>query len=344
MQEQYQNWLNAIERSELTGYKKQKYSGIVFALSQTGAPVILNARHFALLVGIDYSVLKRMFYDRDKFYRTFSIKKRNGGERIIEAPYPSLKLVQRWILDCILTPTAILHPMSVGFIRGKTIVDNARPHIGNEVLLKMDIKDFFPSIPQTKVEDHFSTLGYDGNLSSILAYLCCKNNRLPQGAPTSPILSNVLNRGMDFRLSEIAYQENLCYTRYADDLSFSGNRVPIPFIEKVTQIVGTSKLRINKEKTRRSGKQSRKIITGISISSGRITIPRIVKREIRQKVYYILKYGLFNHLNHINSRDLLAGYRLLGLLAYWHSVEPDNMYVQRATIQIKRILKEHQDD
>ena len=132
MQEQYQNWLNAIEQSEMPEYKKQAYSGTVLALSKTGAPAILNPQHLALLIGIDHGMLKRMYYARDKFYRTYTIRKRSGGERLIEAPYPSLKMVQRWILDNILTPTAVIHPSSVGFARGKTIVDNARPHLGGK--------------------------------------------------------------------------------------------------------------------------------------------------------------------------------------------------------------------
>lgn len=338
MQEQYQNWLNAIEQSEMPEYKKQVYSGTVLALSETGAPVIFNPQHLALLIGIDHGMLKRMYYARDKFYRTYTIKKRSGGERLIEAPYPSLKMVQRWILDNILMPTAIIHPSSVGFTRGKTIVNNAIPHLGADVLLKMDIKDFFPSITEESVVQYFGALGYDTSLSRTLAYLCCKDGRLPQGAPTSPLLSNAIYRKMDMDLARLAYQEDLRYTRYADDLTFSGSRIPIPMIRSITSTVKSYNLRVNQEKTRRSGKASRKIITGVSISSGSITIPRERKRGIRQRVHYILTYGLYNHLKHIQSRDLLAGYRLLGELAYWHSVEPENQYVIEKMETLKHLL------
>lgn len=280
-----------------------------------------------------------MFYSRDKFYRSYTIKKRNGGERLIEAPYPSLKMVQRWILDIILAPSAVYHPSVVGFRQGKTILDNATPHLGHDVLLKMDIKEFFPSVTEPLVERYFMSLGYSLSLSGTLAYLCCKDYRLPQGAPTSPLLSNVLFVKMDWELDRIAVTEGLSYTRYADDLTFSGARIPIPFIKAVTEIAKDNNLRINKEKTRRSGKGSRKIITGVSISSGKPTIPRSLKREIRQKVHYILNYGLYDHLRHVGSRDLLVGYRLLGLLAYWHSVEPENQYVISNSKALSKLLK-----
>lgn len=339
MQEPYQKWKDAIVASEMSEIDKQLFSDAVSVLSRSGAPVILTPKHLAMLIGIPYTELKKMFYARDRFYRSYNIKKRNGGERLIEAPYPSLKMVQRWILDNILMPSALFHPSAVGFRKKKTIVDNAIPHLGHEVLLKMDIKEFFPSITEASVDRYFLSLGYTSSLSGTLAYLCCKNGRLPQGAPTSPILSNVLYVCMDIELDRIAVTEGLTYTRYADDITFSGPRISIPFIKAVTEVAKVNNLRINKEKTRRSGKGSRKIITGVSISSGKPTIPRMLKREIRQKVHYILNYGLHDHLKHIESRDLLAGYRLLGLLSYWHSVEPDNQYVIESSRLLGKELK-----
>lgn len=338
MLEQYQKWIDAIKASEMSENEKKFLSDSVSVLSHTGAPVILTPKHLAILIGIPYPELKKMFYARDRFYRSYTIRKRNGGERQIEAPYPSLKMVQRWILDNILMPSATFHPSAVGFRKGKTIVDNAMPHLGHDVLLKMDIKDFFPSVTEASVGRYFMSLGYTFSLSGTLAYLCCKDSRLPQGAPTSPILSNVLYIGMDFDLNRIAATEGLSYTRYADDITFSGARIPVPFIKAVTAEVKDYNLRINKEKTRRSGKGSRKVITGVSISSGRPTIPRTLKREIRQKVHYILNYGLYDHLKHIGSRDLLAGYRLMGLLAYWHSVEPENQYVLDSSRRLRKKL------
>lgn len=339
MQQHYQIWLDAVNHSELSKYKKLKYLGIIRSLSETGAPVILSLKHLALLIGLDFGMLRRMYYARDRFYRSYSIKKRSGGERLIEAPYPSLKMVQRWILDNILAPSAIIHPSSVGFIRGKTIVDNALPHIGSDVILKMDIKDYFPSILEHSVSRYFNSLGYTISISNVLACLCCKDGRLPQGAPTSPMLSNVIPMRMDCIISDFAEMKSLVYTRYADDLTFSGVQIPISTIRAITEITAQFNFGINENKTRRSGKGARKIITGVSISSGHITIPRGRKRDIRQRAHYILTYGLLDHLRHIQSRDLLAGYRLLGELAYWHSVEPENEYVVSVSAKLKDLLR-----
>ena len=100
MQEQYQKWIDAIKSSEMSESEKQFFLDSVSVLSQTGAPVILTPKHLALLIGIPYPELKKMFYARGRFYRSYTIKKRNGGDRLIEAPYPSLKMVkgyQGWI-------------------------------------------------------------------------------------------------------------------------------------------------------------------------------------------------------------------------------------------------------
>ena len=339
MNEYYQNWLTAIKHSSVLDREKSRLIDSVRALSKSGAPVILSVKHFARLLGFDYGMLVRMIKARDKFYRSFTIKKRDGGQRQIEAPYPSLKMVQRWILNVILLPSSVIHPSSTGFIPKLSIVDNARPHLGNPVVLKMDVKDFFPSIPERLVVEYFNSLGYCSNLAEVFAVLCCKNDCLPQGAPTSPLLSNILFYEMDKQLATMAIEEDLAYTRYADDLTFSGRKIPIPVIRYVEMVAESNGLLIKREKTRRVGKTSRKIITGVSISSGKMTIPREDKREIRQKVHYILKYGLINHLKHVQSRDLLAGYRLLGRLSYWHSVEPENQYVIDSLAALKRLLK-----
>lgn len=337
--EQYQKWVNAIRNSKQPMPTKRLLLQSVEALAASGAPVVLSLKHLSLLVGIDYPVLQRMLHIKERYYRSYLIKKRDGGERNIDAPYPSLKSVQRWIVDSILAKTASCHPSSVGFVKGKTTTDNASPHIGHPILLKIDIKDFFPSTKERAVKQYFISLGYDTKMSAVFAALCCKDSCLPQGAPTSPLLSNVLYKQMDEELSSLALSKRLTYTRYADDMSFSGDKISITMIGAVSSIVRKYGLEINNAKTRRSGKTSRKIITGVSISSGKMTIPRSYKRQIRQKAHYMLQYGVGNHLKHIGSRDVLAGYRLLGQLAYWHSIEPDNEYVLKTSAALLSALK-----
>lgn len=203
----------------------------------------------------------------------------------------------------------------------------------------MDIKDFFPSIREEDVLNFFGLMGYNDKVSLALSYLCCKDGCLPQGALTSPMLSNTMFYGMDVKLAELALQEDLSYTRYADDLTFSGQHIPIVITRTIEAVAAQNRLWVNREKTRRSGPKSRKIITGVSISSGKPTIPRERKRSIRQCAHYILTYGLHDHLYHTGSRDLLAGYCLLGELAYWHSIEPENQFVSETSSRLGEMLK-----
>jgi len=290
--------------------------------------VILSLDHLASLTGIEECVMAEMISSNKKFYRTFSIPKRTGGMRAISAPYPSLKQVQDWVYRVLLLPRTQLPECAVGFIPGKSIVDNATPHIGSKYLLKMDLKDFFPSIKLTRIIAAFRYLGYYPRMAYYLARLCCEEDHLPQGAPTSPILSNIIAKHLDMRLSGLAKRYGFVYTRYADDLSFSGDWIPVKFIEAVSTVVVEEGFVINQEKTKILGPWSRKIITGVSISSGKSCIPRATKRRIRQQMYYIKKYGMKSHIHHCKINDLFYAMRFAGDMAYWKSVEPEHPYVK----------------
>lgn len=290
--------------------------------------VILSLDHLASLTGIEECVMTEMISSNKKFYRTFTIPKRTGGTRAICAPYPSLKQVQDWIYRVLLLPRTQLPECAVGFIPGKSIVDNATPHIGSKCLLKMDLKDFFPSIKLTRIIAAFQYLGYYPRMAYYLARLCCEGDHLPQGAPTSPILSNIIAKHLDMRLSGLAKRYGFVYTRYADDLSFSGDWIPVKFIEAVCAVVVEEGFVINQEKTKILGPWSRKIITGVSISSGKSCIPRATKRHIRQEMYYIKKYGMKSHIHHCKINDPLYAMRFAGDMAYWKSVEPEHPYVK----------------
>jgi len=158
-------------------------------------------------------------------YHQFTIPKRSGGQRTINAPDPQLKKLQRLILRRLLTRLAA-HPAATGFERGHSIVTNALPHAGKAIILKLDIRDFFPSIPAERVEACFRFIGWDEQSATILTRLCTHDGSLPQGAPTSPRLSNLVNRRLDERLDAIARQMNCAYTRYADDITFSSDSDP----------------------------------------------------------------------------------------------------------------------
>ena len=229
----------------------------------------------------------------------------------------------------------MIHPAAVGFRSGHSVVDNASPHLEKRYVLKMDIHDFFFSIRSRRVKKTFEKIGYPENVSKVLGVLCCLYRHLPQGAPTSPALSNIVGYEMDKKLA------GLTYTRYADDLTFSGDVFPKEqIIPRIKQIIRDEKFEPNHKKTRFINEYGRKIITGVSVSSGaKLTIPKARKREIRKNVYFILTKGLAEHQRRIGSSDPVYLKRLIGELCYWRSIEPDNAYVSDSINRLKCLEK-----
>ncbi len=153
-------------------------------------------------------------------YRTFDIPKRDGRTRTICAPAPELRDVQRRILQRVLRRLRA-HPAAHGFERDRSIVTNAECHAGQAVVARLDVRDFFPSTRARRIEDYFRKIGWDRESAALLTRLCAWKGALPQGAPTSPRLSNLVNYRLDARLSGLAKAAGAVYTRYADDITFS---------------------------------------------------------------------------------------------------------------------------
>ena len=317
---------------------KKALSCYVEQLIQKNTVVIIDFNHLAMLLGIQASTLSSIIAYPKSFYYSFEIPKRSGETRTISAPYPVLLNAQKWIYDNILSKIKA-HDNAKGFIRNTSIVDNAREHLGKDYVLKMDIENFFPSIKKNRVMSIFRNLGYTKRISYYLTSICCLDEVLPQGAVTSPCLSNIISKRMDARIYGLANKFALNYTRYADDFTLSGNKLPPRIINYIEDIVNQEGFSINKKKTSLIGKGKQKIITGISISSGELKIPREKKREIRQNVYYILKYGLFEHQKNIHSFDPIYTERLLGYLYFWLSVETNNTFVKTSIDKLKTYLK-----
>ena len=328
-QELLHRWQLAINASSCTQKEKTMLLQYVTDILNREGVIIINASHLAQLIGLDENVLNQMINAPDRFYRSFSIPKRSGGERLISAPYPSLMMAQHWIYHTILLPGNEVSESAMGFVPGKSISDNALAHLNGREILKMDIKDFFPSISIRRVLAVFKGMGYFHRIAYYLSALCCKDNHLPQGAPTSPILSNIIAKRLDYRLKNLAARFGLVYTRYADDMTFSGQHIPLKFISIVSEIVTDEGFQVNEDKTVIMREKQRKIITGVSVSSDKLCIPRAKKRWIRQQTYYIKRYGLRSHMRRNHIDDPFYDLRIKGYLAYWKSVEPDNPYLEK---------------
>ena len=295
----------------------------------------------AALLGVEVNRLEEILNNVSGHYQEFWMKKRSGGYRMISAPDNHLHAIQSTIYSRILSSVTIVHPAAVGFRCGRSVVDNAAPHLGKRYVLKMDIHDFFGSIRSPRVRQTFKKIGYPENVSKVLGALCCLHRHLPQGAPTSPALSNIVGYEMDRKLAALAAEYGVTYTRYADDLTFSGDVFPKEqIIPQVKRIIRDEKFEPNHKKTHFMNQSSRKIITGVSVASGvKLTIPKSKKREIRKNVYFILTKGLAEHQRRIGSHDPAYLKRLIGMLCYWRAIEPDNTYASDSIAALKRLEK-----
>ena len=295
----------------------------------------------AALLGVEVNRLEEILNNVSGHYQEFWRRKRSGGYRMISAPDKDLQAIQSTIYSRILSSVTIVHPAAVGFRCGRSVVDNAAPHLGKRYVLKMDIHDFFGSIRSPRVRQTFKKIGYPENVSKVLGALCCLHRHLPQGAPTSPALSNIVGYEMDRKLAALAAEYGLTYTRYADDLTFSGDVFPKEqIIPQVKRIIRDEKFEPNHKKTHFMNQSSRKIITGVSVASGvKLTIPKSKKREIRKNVYFILTKGLAEHQRRIGSHDPAYLKRLIGMLCYWRAIEPDNTYASDSIAALKRLEK-----
>jgi retron-type reverse transcriptase len=236
--------------------------------------------------------------ERGAHYHFRWLKKRSGGKRLIESPKPTLKRIQRRILEGILGRVA-LHPAAHGFTPGRSIRTNAEPHAGQRVVLKFDLENFYPGVGYSRVVAIFRSLGYSREAAIWLARLTTSalpasavgwklwspelesylTRHLPQGAPTSPALANLSAFSLDLRLAGLARSFGAQYTRYADDLTFSGDerflRSLAVFIPLVEKIVRAERFRINKAKRRVLRNHQRQQIAGVVVNAH----PNVGRRE-----------------------------------------------------------------
>lgn len=217
-------------------------------------------------------------------YARFQIPKRSGGVRTILSPSPELKAVQRTILRRLLGKLKA-HPCATGFERGHSIVTNALPHVGKQVVIKLDVKDFFTSTTDKRVMAYFRAIGWDEPAAKLLASLCTYEGSLPQGAPTSPRLSNLVNYRLDARLAAHAQVYGASYSRYADDITFSANESATT---RVTHLIHVTKRTLKdvgyqlhtEKKLRIARRHDRQTVTGIVVNA-KANLPRTTRRRLR---------------------------------------------------------------
>ncbi|HPG00889.1 MAG TPA: retron St85 family RNA-directed DNA polymerase [Kiritimatiellia bacterium] len=286
-------------------------------------PIVYSVGHLANKLRVSEARLRWMSRNQHRLYREFRIPKANGRERVICAPEDQLLTFQNWILRHILNRGKV-HKYACGFVRGKSILDNARPHIGRKVVVRLDLADFFPSITQRQVRKVFERFGYPYRVASVLANLCTLDGRLPQGAPTSPAISNLICVRLDRRLEGLKKEMKFRYSRYADDLVFSSDNPKLPaLIPFLKEIIRSEGFAVNEDKVRimRAGVQQK--VTGVVVNT-KTGIPRKKARQLRAAVHTLRTKGI--EAVRVESKrvgEVDPVYVLRGQLSFMQMVKPD---------------------
>ena len=278
-------------------------------------PTIGSVKALADAMGLPLAELRFLCFDRAvtriHHYQRFMLPKKTGGERLISAPMPRLKRAQYWVLDTILSKIP-LHEAAHGFVTGRSIVTNAAPHVGRDVVVNFDLKDFFPTLTWRRVKGKFRGLGYSEPVATALALICTEPDvdeleldgqrlfaqrgprRLPQGAPTSPALTNLICSRLDARLTGLAGRLGFTYTRYADDMTFSASGEASAktgaLLKYVEEIVTSEGFTVHPGKTRVMRKHRRQEVTGLVVNE-RLAAPRDVLRRFRALLHQIEASG-----------------------------------------------------
>jgi RNA-directed DNA polymerase len=272
---------------------------------------INNAQDAARLVGVSPPLLIYHLYKAPDHarYTAFEIPKRSGGMRQIHAPLGVTRDVQTK-LAAIFQGIYEAHPSAHGFIKARSILTNARGHVGQRLVLNIDLEDFFPSINFGRVRGLLMAppFGLGPGAATILAQACCYRNGLPQGAPTSPVLSNFIAASLDRRLTRLAKENNVRYSRYADDITFSTNQNAFPVGlaqfeqgetgavrprpgDALERAIEASGFAINHKKVRLQTRHQRQGVTGLNVNSI-ANVERKRVRRIRAMVRAWRKFGL----------------------------------------------------
>lgn len=308
-----------------------------------GLPRIENLDDLASHSGFSTQQLWCMAQEESDCYRVFKIPKKRGGYRHISQPTPLLMKLQRWVLRKILDK---LHPTahSFGFVPGSKLRHHAEQHVGAIAILSLDLKDFFDSISLARATHVFRTAGYCSRVASMLARLCTLDDKLPQGAPSSPQLANLSCFRMDRRLAGLAERRGFTYTRYADDISFSGQSASSlakarPFIAHIVRESGFS---LNTDKTHLAGPGSAVRVTGLVVTSDRVGIGRKRLRDLRVRIHRLHAEGdrdkrleLQGWLDFVSDADPVR-YRML--VEYIHGLRVHSPESPLAQLRTRRQL------
>ncbi len=310
-----------------------------------GLPELVTAADVARAIGIGTGDLAFLTYHRGSVmrdhYSRFTIPKKRGGVRVISSPKARLRTAQSYVLKQILEPLPV-HAAAMAFRPDLNIRDNAAQHAGKSVVIRLDLKDFFPSVSFKRVKRLFESFGYNPGVATLFALLCTEAPRaaitldggekrfvavgercLPQGACTSPALTNVLCRRLDARLTGLCDAAGFTYTRYADDLVFSHaepNAAVGALLRAARMILTESGFTVNEEKTVVLRPHHRQSVTGVVTNTGTPRVSRVDLRRFRAFLHQVKTKGA-EAVSATLGKDAHA--YAAGYLSFVHMVNPE---------------------
>src|ERR687885_151598 len=332
--------------------ERQRTAGLDEAkLARWDLPVLRDEGELAEWLGVARTRLRWFTYDKPadttSHYTYYHVPKRSGGQRLIMAPKRELKALQRKVLHDLLRKIPASESAH-GFVRHRSIATNAQPHVGQAAVLNLDLENFFPSVTYPRVRGFFIGLGYPFSVASALALLCTEHEResfehdgktyhisvapraLPQGAPTSPALANLVAWRLDRRLAGLARKHGWTYSRYADDLSFSGSPVELAprILHAAQHIIRDEHFVVNERKTRLARRSSRQIVTGLVVNDD-VSTPREARRRMRAILHNARRTSL-----EAQNRDGHHDFRayLHGMIGHVAAANPDQAARLRAAL------------
>ena len=260
-----------------------------------------------------------------KHYRKVKLPKKNGGFRTLSVPDEVLKSIQRQIAVVLLihSPTS---RYAKAYRFGSSTLRNAKHHVGKQVVLKLDILHFFDSIRYSTVKDKvFPEEIYAEPVRILLTMLCYHKDALPQGAPSSPAITNIILYEFDEQIGQWCRERGIAYTRYCDDMTFSGDFNPAEVIRFVRLELKKMGFLLNEQKTQIQRPGQQQTVTGIVVNE-KLSIPADYRRKLRQELYYCRKFGIQEHLQKIGLEIPENTYRmqLLGKVNYVLQVHPND--------------------
>ena len=291
-------------------------------------------------LGISAKMLYAVSNNLGKHYRKVQLPKKSGGYRNLSIPDEVLKSIQKRITEVLLIHMHVSR-YAKAYRFGSSTLRNAKHHVGKQVVLKLDILHFFDSIRYSAVKDKvFPEEIYAEPLRILLTMLCYHKEALPQGAPSSPAITNIILYEFDEQIGQWCRDRGIAYTRYCDDMTFSGDFDPADVIRFVRLELKKMGFLLNEQKTRIQRPGQQQTVTGIVVNE-KLSIPADYRRKLRQELYYCRKFGIQEHLQKIGLEIPEDTYRmqLLGKVNYVLQVHPDDKDMLEARKWLQQSMK-----